>query len=612
MDWFNDGFQKKLDEGLPRDEAVAALYPGWAKTQEACEVIPVEKAFIELIRSWQDKGIGVMAVSSRQTSVIDSTEKQLKSIGVDLSKTAPIKGSGILEFPFSAVYKNGVLYLTGYLKKGELIKQFFEETGLKPSKVIFFDDKKYNVKALAKGVRSLGIEMLGVHYRAIERQPKIYDPKLAKIQHCYFGKFGKILSNEEAALPLAGYLMDEELFSWKAIEKEDHPDYTVHLLEVTSQQWGKGEVTDPLWKHYMRVTLPKTLKVAKSFFYVGGGKSGEKVWQTPPELLKIALETQTILTELRAVPNQPLQFIGESKQRKEDQIIARTWRNFLEKKNSEYPLHFPMARAVVRGIDALEAYLEESEGQKLEGVVLCGESKRAWAAWLAAAYDDRVKGLIPVVCDFLNVEACFTHHFQSLGTFSPAIRDYLEEGINEQWFGKKEFHDLMQLEDPFVYRKRYTMPKLQINASGDPFSMPDSSQFSFKELPSPKYLCYLPNTGHYLGNSAYAAIAKGFYNAILMEKPLPEFSWKRTEKGDLRIETKTKPLEVKLWKAHNPEARDFRLDFTKRTWTAQTLACENGICQTPLVAENEGWTAYFAELLFEGGLSFTTEIYILD
>jgi PhoPQ-activated pathogenicity-related protein len=115
-----------------------------------------------------------------------------------------------------------------------------------------------------------------------------------------------------------------------------------------------------------------------------------------------------------------------------------------------------------------------------------------------------------------------------------------------------------------------------------------------------------------LGNSAYAAIAKSFYHALVMGKSLPEFSWQRTEDGDLRIETKTRPTKVKLWKAHNPEARDFRLDFTKRTWTAQDIVGENGVYCAALDPEKRGWTAFFAELLFEDGLTFTTEIFVLE
>ena len=40
------------------------------------------------------------------------------------------------------------------------------------------------------------------------------------------------------------------------------------------------------------------------------------------------------------------------------------------------------------------------------------------------------------------------------------------------------------------------MPKLLVNAAGDQFFIPTSSQFYFDELPGEKYLRYVPNADH--------------------------------------------------------------------------------------------------------------------
>ena len=47
------------------------------------------------------------------------------------------------------------------------------------------------------------------------------------------------------------------------------------------------------------------------------------------------------------------------------------------------------------------------------------------------------------------------------------------------WIGSKrrQFKALMRIEEPYEYRDRLTMPKFIINASGDQFFLPDSSQF---------------------------------------------------------------------------------------------------------------------------------------
>ncbi len=46
---------------------------------------------------------------------------------------------------------------------------------------------------------------------------------------------------------------------------------------------------------------------------------------------------------------------------------------------------------------------------------------------------------------------------------------------------------LYEIEDPYAYRERLTMPKFIVNAAGDEFFLPDSSQF-FGNMPRRKSL----------------------------------------------------------------------------------------------------------------------------
>ena len=58
------------------------------------------------------------------------------------------------------------------------------------------------------------------------------------------------------------------------------------------------------------------------------------------------------------------------------------------------------------------------------------------------------------------------------------------------------------------------MPKFIINASGDQFFLPDSSQFYFDELPGVRYLRYVPNADHSLKGSDATESLLACYNAI--------------------------------------------------------------------------------------------------
>src|SRR5437899_12529209 len=124
------------------------------------------------------------------------------------------------------------------------------------------------------------------------------------------------------------------------------------------------------------------------------------------------------------------------------------------------------------------------------------------------------------------------------------------------WNGTPEYKALMKIEEPYQYRQRLTMPKFIINAAGDQFFLPDSSQFYFKDLPGMKYLRYVPNTDHSLkGGDAYETLL-ACYHAIVNQVPLPRFSWTVEKDSSLRVVAIDKPTAVQLWQATNPDARD--------------------------------------------------------
>ena len=127
--------------------------------------------------------------------------------------------------------------------------------------------------------------------------------------------------------------------------------------------------------------------------------------------------------------------------------------------------------------------------------------------------------------DVLNIEPSMMHHYAAYGFWAPSIGDYTQFRIMD-WTGTTEYQALMKIEEPYQYRSRLTMPKLMLNASGDQFFLPDSSQFYFRDLPGTNYLRYVPNADHSLkGSDAYETVMV-FYNALINSAELPRFSWK--------------------------------------------------------------------------------------
>ena len=67
--------------------------------------------------------------------------------------------------------------------------------------------------------------------------------------------------------------------------------------------------------------------------------------------------------------------------------------------------------------------------------------------------------------------------------------------------------------------------------------------------------------------------------------------------------TETTPVEVHLWQATNPVARDFRVETIGRTYTSTALdPNEEGKYVGSIATPDSGWTAYFVELTWDVGL----------
>jgi PhoPQ-activated pathogenicity-related protein len=170
-----------------------------------------------------------------------------------------------------------------------------------------------------------------------------------------------------------------------------------------------------------------------------------------------------------------------------------------------------------------------------------------------------------------------------------------------RWFGTPQLRALAEIEDPYSYRSRYTMPKLIINAAGDEYFVPDSSQFYFGNLPPEKYLRYLPNTGHSLngeGGSASDTVL-AFCHSVIDGVALPTMTW-HLEGGDAIVARSTaKPSTARLWEAVNPKARDFRIETIGKAFNYHDLFDQGNNTYVAQIAPPEhGWRAMFVELAY--------------
>ena len=276
-------------------------------------------------------------------------------------------------------------------------------------------------------------------------------------------------------------------FAWKVVSDIPVEGATATLLEMTSQQWfTEKEVERPLWTHWLTVVRPQQVTSDVGFLFItGGGLDRQPPARPPAWMIDMARDTGTVITELRLVPNQPVVFQDDpqKKPRNEDDYIAYTWDKFLRTGDEKWPARLPMTKSAVRAMDAVTAFAASAAGGnvKVSRFVVAGGSKRGWTTWTTAAVDSRVVAIVPMVIDMLNLERSFVHHWRAYGAWSNAVDDYVEHGIMN-WMGTPQFRALMKIEEPYEYRDRLTMPKFIVNAAGDNFFLPDSSQFYFDDL----------------------------------------------------------------------------------------------------------------------------------
>jgi len=391
---------------------------------------------------------------------------------------------------------------------------------------------------------------------------------------------------------------------------------TAAVLDMTSQNWlTTAEVDRTQWKHWVTVIQPAEVKTGIALLFIGGGANdGKPPARIEPNLAGVARETGAVVAELRMVPNQPLVFGNDGKQRHEDDLIAYAWDKFLRTGSPKWLPRLPMTKSAVRAMDTITDFCRKSAGITVDKFVVAGGSKRGWTTWTTAAVDQRVVAIAPIVIDLLNIVPSFQHHWRVYGFWAPAIKDYEDQGIMN-WTGRPEYRELMKVVEPFEYRDRLTIPKLIMNSSGDQFFLPDSSQFYFDQLKGEKYLRYVPNSDHSLRNTdAYESLLS-FFGAIVKGTRRPRFFWKKQKDGSIHLGANDAPREVRLWQATNPKARDFRLATLGPVWKSSLVTGNNGIFLGKVGKPAEGFTAFFLELTYPGlgnhPLKLTTEISVV-
>jgi len=393
-------------------------------------------------------------------------------------------------------------------------------------------------------------------------------------------------------------------YTWEKHGTDEHFGWTKHTLRLVSQQWRDGsEVDHPVWEHDLGIIEPWFSNDQAILFINGGSNHAGPPEEVDGDLAAAALLIGMKYVQLDQVPNQPLVFSDDGgRQRSEDEILAYSLDKAITTGDLEWPVHLAMTKAVVRAMDAVQ--------ERLPGIdefLLVGGSKRGWTTYLAAAVDPRVTAMVPASIDIGNLLENVRHHFESYGFYTPAVQDYAEFDLFCR-LAQPGGIEVATIVDPLTYAAKYTMPKLLGNSAGDQFFPPDSSRFYWPQLPGPKWMRYTVNTDHSQAQDDTAILALLSAGDKMMDgEPLPDVTW-NIDNGWISVQSNTAPLAVKLWQAHNPTARDFRLEAIGAAWSSTPLQDQGNHSYKAYVPEPaQGWTAFLVELVFADGIILSTQ-----
>jgi PhoPQ-activated pathogenicity-related protein len=370
---------------------------------------------------------------------------------------------------------------------------------------------------------------------------------------------------------------------WQKSSEAEDDGLRTTVLELVSQTWRGDD-----WSHELRIVRPPAASPPElAILIVSGAPAG---WRRDLSYERaLARAAGVPVVTLTDVPNQPL-FFGK----REDDLLAHTFVEFLETGDREAPLLLPMTKSAVRAMDAIGELSAEEWGGRVTRFVVTGASKRGWTAWLAAAADPRVAAVVPIVFDNLNFPAQMKHQLETWGAYSAELRDYTLRGL-QKYMGTPRGRELVSIVDPYAHRDRLDrVRKLVVNGTNDPYWAVDAIRFYWDDLEGEKAILYVPNGGHGIAETPRVAAATAAFTRRLLEgRPMPSLTLEtRRAEGELEatIRSDEQPAAVRLW-----VARSERADFRDARFEPLAAPVADGAHRVAVELPETGAIAVFAD-----------------
>jgi len=192
--WFRHRIAHWIDQGLEQDEALEKALNDWMAVQNITKMQLVEPNAAKIVDHLQDRGFVVIGLTTRGLGMSTTTNKQLKALGIDLSRTAPSKEDIFFMNKRGVLFRGGILF-TANTHKGSALFKLLDELDTTPKMILFINDKRSHIVPVEEWAAKRNIPFVGLRYGYLDEKVKNMNIEMTDIQ---FEHFGHILSDDEA------------------------------------------------------------------------------------------------------------------------------------------------------------------------------------------------------------------------------------------------------------------------------------------------------------------------------------------------------------------------------------------------------------------------------
>lgn len=188
--------ERSLRRGLSPQEAGDAQHKAFGSVQGKVSAVPLEEDEIRYILAYLQKfKISHFALTARNPALKNETLQQLKIFSHNFEKGFPAQKDPSALNPH---LDQGVIF-SGTTPKGELLKKILNNSDRKFSKIIFVDDRKYNLDSIETNLANSGIELVSLRYGGADQYVRDFNPQVADLVYSYFLETGLLISDSSAS-----------------------------------------------------------------------------------------------------------------------------------------------------------------------------------------------------------------------------------------------------------------------------------------------------------------------------------------------------------------------------------------------------------------------------